>query len=74
MDQPVQITEQQKIQLLGWAVRIGDTVLDRLFMAYLPLPFLAGHTVRVALRFLPPWPVTQHLHRTYMPSIMLYSI
>ncbi|ELR24100.1 uncharacterized protein ACA1_152990, partial [Acanthamoeba castellanii str. Neff] len=31
----------------------GDTALDYLFMTYLPLPFLAGHSLRLALRSLP---------------------
>jgi hypothetical protein len=49
----LRLSEEQKVQLADWAVKAGDTALDYLFMTYLPLPFLAGHTLRLALRFLP---------------------
>ncbi len=43
----------QKMILAEWVVKAGDTALDYLFMTYLPLPFLAGHSLLLALRSLP---------------------
>jgi hypothetical protein len=47
------LSYEQKMKLAEWVVKAGDTALDYLFMTYLPLPFLAGHSLRLALRSLP---------------------
>lgn len=56
-----------KVQVLNWVTRLGDRVLDNLFMARLPFPFLAGHSLGLAVPYLSPdllsrTPLLPHIH------------